>query len=112
MLSTLHLLVVEDDRGRREISLVEEMYLLGRDVQCNIRLFSLFVSRRHATLIRRQREDGSYCYQILDGNGKGKLSAGGMLINGRKLQVHDLNNEDEILFCPGVQLKYYQVSEP
>lgn len=103
----IHLLIVEDDNGSREIPLGGEVYSIGRDSNSDIRLFSLFVSRQHATLVRRQREDGKYDYQILDGNLKGQLSANGILINGCKLQAHNLKNEDEIVFGSKVSAKYY-----
>lgn len=106
-----HLLVVEDDEGRREFPLGGEMYSIGRATNSDIRLFSLFVSRRHATLVRRQREDGSHYYRIVDGNLKGKFSSNGLLINGRKLQAHDLENEDEVVFDPSVSAKYYRLKQ-
>jgi pSer/pThr/pTyr-binding forkhead associated (FHA) protein len=102
-----HLLIIEDDRGRKEFPLEEPVYSIGRDPKCDIRLFSQFVSRRHATLVRRHREDGSPYYRIVDGNLKGKPSANGLLINGKKLQAHDLQDEDEVVFGPQVSAKYY-----
>ncbi|MBW4623036.1 MAG: FHA domain-containing protein [Cyanosarcina radialis HA8281-LM2] len=102
-----HLLIIEDDRGRREIVLNNSTYSLGRQSTCDIRLFSHFVSRYHATLIRRLREDGTYYYRIVDGDLQGKRSTNGILINGRKLQVHDLQDADEIVFAPQVSAVYY-----
>src|SRR4028119_926846 len=102
-----HLLIIEDDRGRKEFPLEEPVYSIGRDPKCDIRLFSQFVSRRHATLVRRHREDGTLYYRIVDGNLKGKPSANGLLINGKKLQAHDLQDEDEVVFGPQVSAKYY-----
>ncbi len=102
-----HLLIIEDDRGRKEFPLLEPVYSIGRDPKCDIRLFSQFVSRRHATLVRRHREDGSLYYRIVDGNLKGQPSANGLLINGRKLQAHDLQDEDEVVFGPQVSARYY-----
>ena len=102
-----HLLIIEDDKGRKEFPLEEAVYSIGRDPKSDIRLFSQFVSRRHATLVRRHHEDGSPYYRIVDGNLKGKPSANGLLINGRKVPSHDLKNEDEIVFGPQVSAKYY-----
>ena len=102
-----HLLIIEDDRGRKEFPLREPVYSIGRDPKCDIRLFSQFVSRRHATLVRRHREDGTLYYRIVDGNLKGKPSANGLLINGKKLQAHDLQDEDEVVFGPQVSAKYF-----
>jgi pSer/pThr/pTyr-binding forkhead associated (FHA) protein len=103
-----HWLIVEDDKGRREFPLGGEVYSIGRAPNCDIRLHSLFVSRRHATLVRRQRDDGSYYYRIVDGDLKGQSSSNGILINGRKQPAHDLENEDEVMFDPRVTAKYYR----
>jgi pSer/pThr/pTyr-binding forkhead associated (FHA) protein len=102
-----HLLIIEDNKGRREFTLDSSVYSVGRDPKCDIRLVSQFVSRRHATLVRLPHEDGSYYYRIVDGNLKGKPSANGLLINGRKLQAHDLKDEDKIVFGPQVHAIYY-----
>jgi pSer/pThr/pTyr-binding forkhead associated (FHA) protein len=102
-----HLLIIEDDKGRREYTLDSPVYSIGRDPKCDIRLVSQFVSRRHATLMQLPNEDGSYYYRIVDGNLKGKPSANGLLINGRKLPTHDLTDQDHVVFGPQVQAIYY-----
>lgn len=105
-----HLLIIEDDQGRKEFSLEQPVYSIGRDRECNIRLMSQFVSRRHATLVRLPREHNSpssYYYRIVDGDAKGKPSSNGLMINGRKMPAHDLKNEDEIVFGPQVRAIYY-----
>lgn len=104
-----HLLIVEDDKGRKEFILTKPVYSIGRDPACNIRLYSQFVSRRHATLLQLPKEDGTYYYRIVDGNGQGKPSANGLIINGRKSPAHDLKNEDEVVFGPQVRAIYYQL---
>ncbi|MDV3352140.1 FHA domain-containing protein [Leptothoe sp. ISB3NOV94-8A] len=102
------ILIVEDNQGRREIVLDDSLYSLGRDTKCDVRLTSQFVSRHHATLVQLPKEDGSLFYRILDGNLQGRASANGMLVNGRKLESHDLQNEDEIIFGPQARAVYYQ----
>jgi pSer/pThr/pTyr-binding forkhead associated (FHA) protein len=102
-----HLLIIEDDKGRREYTLDSPVYSVGRDPKCDIRLVSQFVSRRHATLVQLPNEDGSYYYRIVDGNLKGKTSANGLLINGRKETAYDLQDQDRIVFGPQVQAVYY-----
>ncbi|MDJ0736184.1 MAG: FHA domain-containing protein [Nostocaceae cyanobacterium] len=108
-----HLLIIEDDQGRKELILENSLYSIGRDRNCNIRLISQFVSRRHATLVKRSQQDNQhkYYYQIVDGDGKGKVSANGLMINGRKVATHDLKNEDEIVFGPQVRAVYYVLKE-
>ena len=103
------ILIVEDSQGRREIVLDSSVYSVGRDVKCDIRLASQFVSRHHATLVQLPKDDETDYYRIVDGNLKGKPSANGMLINGRKLQAHDLKNDDEIVFGPQARAIYYQL---
>ncbi|WP_414577813.1 FHA domain-containing protein [Anabaena sp. CCY 9402-a] len=104
-----HLLILEDDQGRKEFTLENPVYSLGRDRESNIRLVSQFVSRRHATLVRLPRYNNtqSYYYRIVDGDGQGKPSANGFIINGRKMPAHDLKNEDEIVFGPKIRAIYY-----
>jgi pSer/pThr/pTyr-binding forkhead associated (FHA) protein len=103
-----HLLILEDDQGRKEFALDKPLYSIGRDKESNIRLVSQFVSRRHATLVRLPKENNnSYYYRIVDGDGKGKPSSNGLMINGRKIPAHDLKNEDEIVFGPKVRAIYY-----
>jgi pSer/pThr/pTyr-binding forkhead associated (FHA) protein len=102
-----HKLIIEDSKGQEEYTLEDPVYSIGRDLNCDIRLSSYFVSRHHATLVRFPDEEGGYYYRIVDGNLKGKLSANGLLINGRRLQAHDLNDKDTIVFGPQVQATYY-----
>ena len=97
-----HILIIEDDKGRREIVLKEPSYSLGREKRADIRLQSQFVSRRHATLLRRIKEDGVAYYEIVDGDPHGKPSANGLLINGRKQSSHPLKHGDEVVFGPKV----------
>jgi pSer/pThr/pTyr-binding forkhead associated (FHA) protein len=102
-----HLLIIEDEKGRREFILDQPIYSIGRDPKCDLRLASQFVSRFHATLVQLPQEDGRYYYRILDGSVDGKPSANGLLVNGRKMQVYDLKNADEIVFGPKVRAIYY-----
>ena len=100
-----HILVVTDGKGHREIQLKDATYSLGRGVQCDIVLQSQFVSRHHATLTRRQEEEGSY-YRIIDGNSEGKTSVNGLLINDKKVRFHDLKHGDRVVFGPQVEAVY------
>ncbi|MEM7726483.1 MAG: FHA domain-containing protein [Cyanobacteria bacterium P01_A01_bin.45] len=108
-----HLLIIEDSQGRKEFILDRSRYSIGRDRECDIRLISQFVSRRHATLVKVSQEEGtdSYTYRILDGDAQGKHSSNGLMINGRKSVSHELKNEDEIVFSPQVKAVYYLLKE-
>lgn len=105
-----HLLVIEDSQGRREFKLNSPVYSIGRDPKSDIRLFSQYVSRRHATLVQLTDDYGTY-YRLVDGNLKGKPSANGLRINGRKIQAHDLKDGDEIIFGPEVSARYYLLNQ-
>jgi pSer/pThr/pTyr-binding forkhead associated (FHA) protein len=107
--SQKHLLIIEDDKGTRQLVLENPVYSIGRDLDCDIRLASLFVSRRHATLVQvpDSKDEGNFSYRILDGDLDGQRSANGLLINGQRLKSHNLQNEDKVVFGPQVQFTYY-----
>jgi len=104
-----HILIIEDEQGRKELSLENPVYSLGRDRNCNIRLISQFVSRRHATLVRlpKQTQPNSYYYRIVDGDAYGRPSSNGITINGHKISAHNLKHGDEICFGPKIRAIYY-----
>lgn len=104
-----HLLIVEDDRGVRKFPLGGETYSIGRDESCDIFLDSLFVSRRHATLVKRSHQDGKYGYELVDGDGEGRLSSNGISVNGSKIhKSHPLKHQDKVVFGSGVRAKYFK----
>lgn len=98
--------VLEDEQGSREIKLKKSCYSIGRDPKSDICLRSQFVSREHATLLKVLRDDGTYVYQIVDGVLGGKRSTNGLMINGHKHRVWDLNHEDVVVFGPQVRAIY------
>jgi pSer/pThr/pTyr-binding forkhead associated (FHA) protein len=99
-------LSVEDGKGRSQIHLTADSYRIGRTVDCDIPLRSQFVSRHHATLLRKLGSGGEFYYRIVDGDGSGRASANGLLINGKKLLAHDLEDGDEVVFGPQVSAVY------
>jgi pSer/pThr/pTyr-binding forkhead associated (FHA) protein len=101
-----HILIVEDDKGRREILLRKSKYSIGRAQQSDIRINSPFVSRHHATMIRQFDDHGYTYYEILDGDGYKSCSANGILINGRKVNNQQLRNGDKVVFGPQVFIVY------
>ena len=100
-----HILIVTDGKGHREIRLQDQIYSMGRSAHCNILLQSQFVSRHHATLVRRKEED-HYYYRIIDGDSEGKNSVNGLLVNGKKVRFHDLKHGDKVVFGPQVEAVY------
>jgi tetratricopeptide (TPR) repeat protein len=99
-------LVIEDDRGTRDMLLEHEQYRLGRDPKSDICLHSQFASRQHAIITKIFQGDGSYTYQITDGDLDGKASTNGLLINGQKYRTWMLQPEDVIVFGPNVRATY------
>jgi len=100
-----HILIVTDGKGHREIRLQDQVYSMGRSAHCRILLQSQFVSRHHATLVKREQEDHHY-YRIIDGDSEGKHSVNGLLVNGKKVRFHDLKNGDRVIFGPQVEAVY------
>lgn len=102
-----HVLIIQDDQeNTQEYVLGASLHSIGRDPMCDIRLASQFVSRRHATLVQMFNEDGSYYYRLVDGVPKGRTSANGLIVNGRRLLACDLSDRDEIMFAPLVRATY------
>ena len=104
-----HLLIIEDDRGKREFGLINPVYSIGRDPSCDICIASPFISFHHATLVQLPKPKGGYYYRIVDGDLKGTPSANGFIINGRKVKAADLHNEDKILLGPQILGAYYEL---
>ena len=101
-----HLLIIEDDRGRKEVILENPTYSLGRASDCDLRIYSQFVSRYHATLLKCSPEDGYTYYRIIDGYPPGKTSVNGLMVNGHKVSSHDLKHGDQIVFGPQITVTY------
>lgn len=100
------MLVIEDDRGKQDILLERQQYQLGRDPKSDICLHSQFASRHHAIMTKVLNGDGSFSYQITDGDLDGKASTNGLLINGQKYRTWALKPEDVIVFGPKVRATY------
>jgi diguanylate cyclase (GGDEF)-like protein len=106
-----HVLVIEDDKYRRTISLEESTYSLGRQKGNSIVINSKQVSRKHATLIRRlNSKTNSYSYWILDGDLEGNKSVNGIFVNGEKCLVKELKNGDLINFGCNVNASYHSIT--
>lgn len=103
-----HILVIEDEKYRRTISLEEATYSMGRHKSNAIVLNSKQASRKHATLIKRlNTKTNSYSYWILDGDLEGNKSVNGVFVNGEKCLVKELKNGDLINFGCSVNASYH-----
>lgn len=106
-----HILVIEDRKGRRIVSLEESNYTLGRDSHNPIILYDYQVSRTHATLIRRMDDESDgFSYRIIDGDLQGKRSTNGILINGHASISHELKHGDSVRFANEAKANYYIIS--
>jgi len=103
-----HTLLITDARSSRKLVLDGLKYTIGRDVNNNIQLYSRFVSRQHAVLLRVPGEGGRYLYRILDGDLAGKPSVNGVIVNHhvKVASSYDLRNGDVITLAPNVELTY------
>ncbi len=106
-----HVVVVDDDNGRRSIALDAATYSLGRDQTNAIVLESKSVSRQHALLLRLPvPETAGYRYRLVDGNAEGRPSVNGIMVNGKRCSSHNLTNGDVIVFGRHVKASYMVVS--
>lgn len=106
-----HILVIEDQKARRIVTLEEATYSIGRE-SCNaIVIYESLVSRRHGTFLRiRKSPNGNeYFYRIVDGDLEGNKSTNGLIINGLTRESHDLRHGDVILFGGRAKASYYIV---
>lgn len=96
---TRHILVIEDRKARRLVTLENSTYSIGRDTKNNIVLYEHQVSRHHATLLRIvDYKTDQFFYRIIDGDLQGKRSTNGLMINSRKSLSHELQHGDIIGF--------------
>jgi PAS domain S-box-containing protein len=111
--SIQHLLIIEDEKGKRTIALESATYSVGRDPSSSIVLHSSQTSRQHAILLRTTvPETDGYQFRLIDGNLQGKRSTNGIIVNGQPCTSHDLNHGDEILFSGEVRARYYTSMSP
>lgn len=106
-----HILVIEDQKSRRIVPLVETTYAIGRDPNSAILLYDRQVSRHHATLLRvTDYQTDHYSYRIIDGNLQGKRSTNGIIINSKYCLSHELENGDQIRFGSKSTASYHILS--
>jgi len=105
-----HILVIEDQKSRRIVTLTENTYDLGRDPGSAIPIYDRQVSRHHATLLRvNDYQNQHFAYRIIDGNLQGKRSTNGVLVNGQYCLSHELKHGDQIRLGSKSKLNYHLV---
>ncbi|MDG2992362.1 EAL domain-containing protein [Candidatus Synechococcus calcipolaris G9] len=106
-----HLLVIQDEQGRRTVSLDSGTYSLGRHPSNTIVVHSQMVSRQHAMLLRvLDPESGNYFFRLIDGDLQGKRSVNGTTVNGKACTSCILKHRDLIIFAGDVRARYHAVS--
>ena len=107
-----HLLIIEDNKYRKTLSLEDDIYSIGRSKRNSIVIHSDQASRYHATLMRRRsRLNHQETYWILDGDIDGNKSRNGVYVNGEKCLVRELKQGDLINFGCEVNATFYAISE-
>ncbi|MEO0456962.1 MAG: FHA domain-containing protein, partial [Cyanobacteria bacterium P01_A01_bin.114] len=102
-----HLLLIEDDQGKRAVPLTAATSSIGRDVSNSIVLYSKEVSRQHAILLRVTRPGKhDFLFRLVDGNLQGNPSTNGLFVNGKRANSHDLRQGDTIIFGAQVKARY------
>ena len=106
-----HLLVIEDRKAKRIVSLEKYVYSLGRHLSNAIIIDDHQVSRHHATLLRLIDETDGHFYKIIDGSLEGTKSRNGVFVNGRPCLSHPLKHGDLIEFGSRAKAFYLVVSQ-
>lgn len=106
-----HILVIDAPNFRRTVSLEESQYSIGRHTDNSIVIFSQKLSRKHATIIRKNEvKDNSDAYCIVDGDLEGSRSKNGIFVNGRKCFKHELKHGDLINLSDDIRISYYIIN--
>lgn len=106
-----HILVIEDRKARRIVTLEESTYSIGRDPKNDIVLYDNQVSRYHATLLRIiDYKTDQFLYRIIDGDLKGKRSTNGLIVNRKTCLSHELKHGDIIRFAGKAKAVYHIMS--
>ena len=121
-----HILEIKIKQKRSLVILNQDFYSLGRSSKNTIVLKDSQVSRYHATIIRKARNNSknlenfsidknqvkldNYCFWIYDGNLQGTKSRNGLAINRQYYSSHLLTYGDLIELGDNVTLKYYKLA--
>ncbi len=90
--------------GIEKTFLVEERHTFGRGIQCSFRVNHPQISRIQAIF-----EFQSGKVRLIDGDGKGRPSTNGSLVNGQRVQECWLKSGDKIKFGPEVTAEFHQM---
>lgn len=106
-----HILVIDAPNLRRTVSLEQPIYSIGRQTSNSIVIFSQKLSRKHATILRKNEDrDNSHSFCIIDGDLEGNKSKNGIFVNGRKCLEHELKHGDLINLSDDIRISYYIIN--
>lgn len=92
-----HTLIITHQKNTQTISLEKKVYTIGRHSQNDIVIYSVIISRHHATILKVQYNNLSEeVFWIIDGDLKGNRSTNGIIVNGKRCLSHELKNGDII----------------
>ncbi|MDJ0598868.1 MAG: EAL domain-containing protein [Crocosphaera sp.] len=106
-----HILALNLTTGKRVFSLNEPQYSIGRYPKNSIVISAEGISRQHATLIRKHKNNDHFSYVIIDGNVEGYKSKNGIAINGDKIDKSELKHGDVIYFTKNITAHYYIIDQ-
>lgn len=106
-----HILVIDAPNFRQTVSLEDSSYSIGRNTGNSIVIFSQKLSRRHATIVRKNSaRDNNESFFIIDGDLEGNQSKNGIFVNGKKCREHELKHGDLINLSDDIRMSYYIVN--
>ncbi|MCU0532804.1 MAG: EAL domain-containing protein [Hydrococcus sp. Prado102] len=106
-----HILVIDAPNFRQTVSLEDSIYSIGRNTGNSIVIFSQKLSRKHATIVRKNEAiDNNDSFLIIDGDLEGNKSKNGIFVNGRKCDEHELKHGDLINLSDDIRMSYYIVN--
>lgn len=106
-----HILVIEDRKARRIVTLEDSTYSIGRDTKNDIVLYDNQVSRYHATLLRIiDYKTNQFLYRIIDGDLQGKRSTNGIIVNRKPCLSHELKHGDIVRFAGRAKAIYHVIA--
>ena len=101
-----HFLVIEDDKGKKVFLLQNSHYSLGRARDCDVRIRSHFVSRRHGDFAQVLEKRQSLTTKLLTVTIREMLVPMDCLLTVRKFQPTISSNGDQIVFGPQACANY------
>jgi diguanylate cyclase (GGDEF)-like protein/PAS domain S-box-containing protein len=106
-----HILVIEDRKARRIVTLEGSTYSIGRDIKNDIVLYDNQVSRYHATFLRIiDYKTNQFLYRLIDGDLQGKRSTNGLIVNRKPCLSHELKHGDIVRFAGKAKAIYHVIA--